>query len=421
MIQDVCFQYPEKYLPVLDNRYNENIRYFDLPGGRDSAKSHSVAQDLIELSLEDPALFLCTREFQNSIKESAKKLLWDKIEDKKLENLFTQTLDEIRCVNGARFIFKGMHNDAQTIKSTEGIKYVWIEEAQSISIKSLETLVPTVRIDGAKFWLTYNPLEDPDPVVEYIATKNPESVLKVHFTYYDNPFMSNDTYAEAEYLKKNDYEDWLHVYGGQPQSQGDTAILSRAEVNKAVNRDIEVLGAVEYGADIARFGDDRIVFYKRKGHKVLDFRVYTKKSIDETVDLLKEFVGYDKEAPVKIDDSGLGGGVTDYMKRSGFNALPVNNGQKANNQDKYPNAISEMWFNIRNIISEISIPSDTELIQELTRRRYKYDSKGRRMVESKDDYKKRYSSSPDKADAFLLCFYNPRKSKSNRRKYDIYS
>lgn len=411
------FQYPEKYTPILDNLYNPLIRYFDIPGGRDSGKSHSVAQTLIELSLEEKALFLCTREKQNSIKDSSYKLLKNKIEDHGLVDLFNITNDSITCIpTGSRFIFKGMYRDSQAVRSTEGIKYCWVEEAQSLTLDSLKALIPTVRINGAKFFFTYNPLEDPDPVVEELSKKDPNKILTCKINYYDNPFISDDTKAEADFLKESDYEDWLHVYGGEPQSQGDTAILKRVEVNKSVNRDISEEGAVEYGADIARYGDDRIVFYKRKGHKILSFKVYRKKGIDETVDLLKEYVEYDKKVPIKIDDSGLGGGVTDYMKKAGYNAIPVNNGQKAKNVDKYPNAISEMWFNIRKIIGELSIPDDRELIQELTRRRYKYDTKGRRMVESKDEYKKRYSSSPDKADAFLLCFYEPARTASKRRK-----
>ena len=410
------FKYPAQYTPVLDNLYNPMIRYLDIPGGRDSGKSHSVAQTLIELSLEEKALFLCTREKQNSIKDSSYKLLKNKIEDYGMAELFHITNDSITCIaTGSRFIFKGMYRDSQAVRSTEGIKYCWVEEAQSLTLDSLKALIPTVRINGAKFFFTYNPLEDPDPVVEELSKKDPNKILTVKINYYDNPFISDDTKAEADFLKESDYEDWLHVYGGEPQSQGDTAILKRVDVNKAVDRDIETDGALEYGADIARYGDDRIVFYKRKGHKILDFKVYKKKGIDETVDLLKEFVNYNKEASIKIDDSGLGGGVTDYMKKDKYNAKPVNNGQRADNVDKYPNAISEMWFNIRNIIKEISIPNDRELIQELTRRRFKYDSKGRRMVESKDDYKKRYSSSPDKADAFLLCFYEPARAKKGRR------
>ena len=399
------FKYPDRFEPILENLYNPNIRYFNLSGGRDSAKSHSVAQALIELALTENALFLCTREFQNSIKDSSKKLLANKIDENGLSKYFTVTNDSIKCVTGSEFIFKGMHRDSQSVKSTEGIKYCWVEEAQSISLDSLKILGPTIRVDGAKFFFTYNPLDDPDPVVEYLRTKDDEKILSQHFTYYHNPFISKDTYDEAEYLKKVDYEDWLHIYGGQPISQHDNAIISRVEARKAINREVSDEGRTEYGADIARFGDDKIEFYKRKGHKVKDYIEYGKKSIDQTVDYLKEFVGLDKKSPIKIDDTGVGGGVTDYMKRSGYYAIPVNNGERAQDPDKYPNAISEMWFNLRRILPEISLPDDNELIQQLTRRRYKYDSKGRRVVESKDDYKKRYGHSPDKADALLLCFY----------------
>jgi hypothetical protein len=86
----------------------------------------------------------------------------------------------------------------------------------------------------------------------------------------------------------------------------------------------------------------------------------------------------------------------------------INFGGSAKDKDKYPNTISEMWFEFKELIDkeEIQIPDDRELLQQLTSRRYTFDTRGRRIVESKDDFKKRYGKSPDKADALLLCFYN---------------
>jgi hypothetical protein len=64
-----------------------------------------------------------------------------------------------------------------------------------------------------------------------------------------------------------------------------------------------------------------------------------------------------------------------------------------------------MWFNFQSILPQIDIPDDSELMSDLSSRLYDYDTKGRRKVESKDNFKERYSRSPDKGDALLLCFY----------------
>ena len=99
--------------------------------------------------------------------------------------------------------------------------------------------------------------------------------------------------------------------------------------------------------------------------------------------------------------------MTDEMIARGYNVMPINFGAKASNPDKYPNLISEAWFYLQTIIEQISIANDKDLLVELSNREWKMDSKGRRGVESKDDYKKRGFRSPDLADATILCFYTP--------------
>jgi phage terminase large subunit len=406
------FKYPEKFnefLEVVDANLNkpkeeDYVKYYDVNGGRASAKSHGMVQFLIERSLEENCLILCGREIQGSIADSSKKLIENKIIEHGLEHLFNITEKAIKCITGSEFIFKGFYRNEQSIRSTEGIKYAWVEEAQAVTIASLKALDPTIREDGCMLFFTYNPLEEPDAVHTFLADKLGRSYsLKIN--YWDNPFCPRNILIEAEACKVRDYDEWLHVWAGQPMIQGETSIINRVELMKAVERKINPEGREEVGVDVARFGDDRTQFYKRKGLKIVDSATYKKQSVVETCDRLVDFVDYSKEIPLKIDDTGIGGGVTDIMKSRGYYVVPVNNGEKAMEPDRYPNAISEMWFNIRDLLPEMEIPDDSELHQELTRRKYAYDSKGRRCVESKKEYKKRYSSSPDKADAFLLAYY----------------
>ena len=94
---------------------------------------------------------------------------------------------------------------------------------------------------------------------------------------------------------------------------------------------------------------------------------------------------------------------TDNLKRLGANVVPVNFGGSPKNRQKYTTCADEMWFEFP--VGEIEIPNDPQLMEELSGRKYNYDKIGRRKVEAKDDFKKRYGRSPDKADALLLCFY----------------
>jgi hypothetical protein len=176
-------------------------------------------------------------------------------------------------------------------------------------------------------------------------------------------------------------------------------------------------GQEEIGVDVARGGSDDTVMYGRKGLKVTvtGKKVIASKQLPEKAKLVyiadevERFVGFNKTIRIKIDDTGVGGGVVDILQAKGYNVVPINFGADAKEPDKYPNTISEMWFEVGKIIQEIACQASPRLQTELVNRRQKsLDKKGRRVVESKDEYKARGFRSPDEADAFLLAFYDPK-------------
>ena len=116
-----------------------------------------------------------------------------------------------------------------------------------------------------------------------------------------------------------------------------------------------------------------------------------------------EMVGKDPSIPIKVDDGGVGGGVSDQLKHWGAKVIRVNFGSKATQPEKYANMATEMWFEFP--IDEVSIPDDEELMDELSERRYDYDKQEVKRIEPKDEFKPRIGRSPDKADALLLSFY----------------
>lgn len=183
-------------------------------------------------------------------------------------------------------------------------------------------------------------------------------------------------------------------------------------VKNAGNPNFKDDGQEEAGVDVARGGSDDTVMYRRKGLKVTDKKILASKQLPEKAKLVyiadevERFVGYDKKMRIKVDDTGVGGGVVDILQAKGYNVVPVNFGAEAKEPDKYPNTISEMWFEVGKIMGEISCPASDRLQAELVNRRQRQlDKKGRRVVESKDEYKARGFRSPDEADGFLLAFY----------------
>jgi phage terminase large subunit len=164
-------------------------------------------------------------------------------------------------------------------------------------------------------------------------------------------------------------------------------------------------GAVIIGVDVARMGDDRTVFWKRKGMKSVDFRTYTKLRTPELCDRLEQFADFDKEAQIKVDDTGVGGGVTDELMKRGYNVIAINFGGEPADKDKYPNWISEAWFNMAEILNQIELPMHSDLLMELSTRNWTQDVKGKRRVEGKQEYKKRGFRSPDIADACIIAYH----------------
>ena len=134
---------------------------------------------------------------------------------------------------------------------------------------------------------------------------------------------------------------------------------------------------------------DRIVFWKRKGLKTINHSIHSKLRTPETCDALEKFVDFNKDIEIRVDDTGVGGGVTDEMMKRGYrNIIAINFGGTPSDKDKYPNWISEAWFHFSSIMTQVQLPFDSDLLMELTTRQWAQDNKGKRRVESKDDYKR---------------------------------
>lgn len=394
--------YKTQFIPKL-SVLREHHRFYLIHGGRGSGKSTSVAKWLTQKMTAEPHTLLCTREIQNSLAESSYQMLVDMIEYQQLRG-WTVQKERIFNENGSKIIFHGLRDSAaaNSLKSVVNISLVWCEEAQSLSKDSLRLLLPTVREEGAEFYFTYNP-ETPDNAVELIRTR--QDVCEVEINWYDNPFFPQQLFSELESDVALNEDEALHIWFGQYRKQGENCIMSRAGVINAMTRQADQTGDYSVGCDLARYGTDSSVFTMRKGMQVIKQKSYTKKGMVELADLYEQFVDYKKDICTKYDGGGVGGGFGDILQSRGYrNIVEVNFGEKAQDSNKYDTAASEMWFEFN--LSEAGIPNDDELLAELSDRRYSYNSRTQKVVEKKDDYKKRHNGkSPDKADSLLLCFY----------------
>lgn len=398
---------PAEFAPLLTDDYREAI----VEGGRYSLKSHSVARIILIKAMQKKTRVLCGREFQNSITESVHQLFADLIEQYDLK-MFTVTRDSIvNTQNGSDFIFKGVRHNMQSIKSIEGVDIFWGEESQTFSRESIEVITPTIRKPGSQLIWTLNRLLELDPIYERIViNKLPNSIhIQANYDVAEKyGWLPDEIKSEIEHDKVTNPGLYAHKWLGQPMSQVDDAIISRDSILEAMQREVSDDGAIEIGVDVARMGNDRTELVKRKGLKEVGRQTFQKLRTTEVCDKVEAFAKYDKSILIKVDDTGVGGGVTDELIKRGYNVMPINFGASPVDKDKYPNLISEAWFYMAEVIDTIQLTRDNDLLMELSSRKWVMDTKGRRGVESKDQYKKRGYRSPDKADATILCFYTPK-------------
>ena len=163
--------------------FNDNWREAAVYGGRYSLKSHTVARFLLIKARESKTRIACFREFQNSIADSSHQLLSELIKEYDLNDFVITNNAIVNKVNGSDFLFKGLHNNEQSVKSTEGIDIAWVEEAQTVSQSSIEVLTPTVRKENSKIIYTYNRLLENDPVHTRLVIEGRPDTLIINENY----------------------------------------------------------------------------------------------------------------------------------------------------------------------------------------------------------------------------------------------
>ena len=204
-------------------------RYKCAYGGRGGAKSHFFAEQLVLRCYARPRRAVCIREVQNSIKESVRQLIIDKIAKFDLGAFFAILDSEIRGRNGSLIIFKGMQSyNSENIKSLEGYDIAWVEEAQNLSDTSLRLLRPTIRKPGSELWFSWNPRYETDAVDRFFrggAHRKDAVVVAVNWN--DNPWFPDVLRQEMQSDYATDPEMAEHVWGGGYEIVSDASYYAR--------------------------------------------------------------------------------------------------------------------------------------------------------------------------------------------------
>ena len=202
------------FVPLL-----EPARYKGAWGGRGSGKSHFFAEKLIDDSLYDKGLrSVCIREVQKTLKESSKRLIEDKLRAFGLgsKDGFKVFTEVIQTPGDGLIAFQGMQDHtAESIKSLEGFRRAWVEEAQTLSARSLSLLRPTIREEDSELWFSWNPRRKSDAVDAMLrGPLLPTGAEVVRANWSDNPKFPKVLEAERLDCLKQNPEQYDHIWEG---------------------------------------------------------------------------------------------------------------------------------------------------------------------------------------------------------------
>lgn len=458
----VKIQVPDKLIPLIIKPKPLKI----IVGGRGSGKSEAAASCMLKFC-DDGERVLCAREFQNSLDDSVHSLLKRKIEVLGVSTL-TPMASAIQSAMGGDIVYRGLARNIQSIKSLDFIKKVWIEEGQTISQDSIDTLFPTIRQNGSEIWITMNRGSVNDPIaVTYLAKAEAELersgiyeddyMIAVELNWRDNPWFPEILNQQRIKAK----EEWPaakydHIWEGKYGDIIEDAIIEPAWFDACIDAHLnpkfagswEVKGARICAFDPADTGDAK-GFAARVGNVFVDVCDSTAGDSDDGLTW-----GSDKGLAFGADDfvwdySGIGSGMLQTIRKrfQGKSAklLPFNGAEKPENPDlpyimgdgknrkvrdcfinmraqRYWELSQACYNTYRAIIkgqyvdpdTMVSFSSDIKCIprlrSELCRIPRVRRGDGVFQVMSKKDMLAKKIPSPNMADSVMMCMYKPKPS-----------
>ncbi len=313
--------------PFLFRKARYKIAY----GGRGSAKSWTFARMVvIRLALcTRRTRVVCARELQNSIDDSVHQLISDQIEALCVSHLFRVRQKSILGPHDSEIHFKGLRgirNDASHLKSFEGADICWVEEGQTVSKASLETLTPTIRRPESEIWITFNPDQETDPVYQLAINPPPGSIVrKVNWD--QNPWFPPELELERQWMQRTDPDAYAHVWEGECRRYTDAQVLRGKWCVESFEPNPLTWHGPYYGADWG-FAEDPSALIRCwifEGRLYVEYEAYgVGVEIDELPALFDSVPG-SRDHTIRADSARPE--TISYMRRQGFRMAPAKKGK----------------------------------------------------------------------------------------------
>jgi len=309
-----------------------------------------------------------------------------------------------------------------------------VDEASGVADPIMEAVLGTLTGPNNKLLLCGNPTRTSGTF--YDSQTRDRSLYKCHTV----------SSMDSKRTNKESIDSLIRKYGwdsnvvrvrvrGEFPNQEDDVFIALSLIEQCSSRVYELpeemeMPFVTLGCDVARFGDDETIIYRNyRGHCKLVFKkrgqdlmATAGELVHQFLKVKEEYPDYDGRVYINIDDTGLGGGVTDRLRevkaerRLGkMFIIPINAAEKIETDtaagkksaEHYNNLTTDMWANLRDQLEQrtIVIEDDEETVAQLSARKYRMASNGKIEVEPKQEMKKRGLDSPDRGDALALSLY----------------
>lgn len=321
------------------------------------------------------------------------------------------------------------------------------DEAPGISNNVLEVMQALLTSEGARLLLIGNPTS---PTGEFFNAFTDNAFTKFSIPAFITPnFTANNINSIQDLKQFQTLEEMAHLkipspYLITPQwawermqkwgddspmfisrvcadfpPESDATLIPLRDIEQCMNfeptkQDFDAAeGFNTVGIDVARFGGDTTVVTPFGKVAMLGTKWHTGKDIPKTIGLAIhtfEECGFIKERDFfVVDDTGVGGGVTDSLNEQGYNVLAINNGSKSDD-DRFINKKAEVYWYLREQIKAkaFKVIDDGEVVNQLTSIEFYYNSAGKIAIVSKEDMKKKGVKSPDFADSLALAIWGRR-------------
>jgi phage terminase large subunit len=446
-------------------------RFKILYGGRGGYKTKNICRALTFRSAKEKTKIMCLREFQASIEDSVHAAIKTELDETGIgsiliekQPLFEIYETKIDARNGSQFRYYSFSRHLSAIKGNDDCDIAWIEEGESISHKDLNhILIPTMRKDGSEIWISFNPDDEfgavysqfVKPHLDEINSKGfyeDDLMYVIRTSIDDNPFPNQLLLEDSERLKKSNYREWLHVYGGEPYLDYENSIIKPEWVDAAIDSHLKLkfsaIGVRSLGFDLADTGDAKVTM-QRHGSVITNGDRWTSGELPDAIDRAFRNAEEWKSEFMVYDDDGLGKSMKVYVANVTINKNilvvpyngndsvddpddvyledPAGEGKEKTNQEMFRNKRAQYYWYLRdrfeatyNAINKgiytdpeelISISSDLEdldiLKSELIKIKRVRGNNSMIQIQSKKDAAKEGTKSPNMADGLIMCFANP--------------